>query len=168
MYSEQDVRSIERKIRSIQLLVWIPAAILLAGVVWSFILRIKWLTILLSALCGCWIIFTWENLYVPRRAYRSHILNALHNASKEFEGRYLRTETTPVERENVMFYAFYLNVGDKNDPEDDRLFYYDALLPLPDWHSGDRLRVRSYDKFVASYEVIARQEPVPPAAGGNV
>lgn len=158
MYDETDLNRAEEVVRKTRLLMLIPALLLLGGVVWSFIVRIKWLTILLSILAGCWIIFIRQIFLLPRRGYRQHIDRALHDAKKEAEGRYLRMETTPVERDNVMYYAFYLNVGEKQDPADDRLFYYDAFKPLPCWQSGDRLHVISYDKFVSSYKVISHAD----------
>ncbi len=156
MYEQSDLEKEQKAISRLMLLMLLPAAILLGGVVWSFVVRIKWLTILLSILTGSWIVFIFQNCIAPRRAYAGHIENALHHADKCTEGVYLRTEQTPVERNDVMYYAFYMNVGEKMEPEDDRLLYLDALRPLPDWRTGDRLRVRHYDKFVAGYEVLAR------------
>ena len=156
MYGENDLLCAKKKEQRALLMLLIPAIILLGGVIWSFAVRIKWLTILLSVLCGCWSVFVHSNLLVPRRAYSRHIDSALHEAGKEAEGRFLRMEETPLERNDVNFYAFYINVGEKGDPEDDRLFYYDALKAAPDWHSGDRVRVRSYDKFVSSVDILVR------------
>ena len=158
MYVEQDLEKARKEVSRIRLLMIIPAVILLGAVVWSFVARIKWITILCSALAGCWLVFIDQNMLVPRRAYWRHLDNALHRADKTTEGYYLRTEQTPVERNDVMFYAFYVNVGEKADPEDDRLLYLDAQRPLPEWRNGDRIRVRSYDKFVAGYELLSARE----------
>ena len=156
LYTENDLTQARLETRKILLQMLVPAVLLMGGVIWSFVVRIKWLTILLSILTGFWIIFIRQNFWLPRQAYSNHIDSALHAKKKEAEGRYLRTEDTPVERNNVMFYAFYLNIGEKEDPDDDRLFYWDALKPRPDWQTGDRIRICSYDKFVSSYQVIAR------------
>ena len=156
MYTENDLNDAQKAVNRMSLLMYIPAAVLLIGAVVSFVFRIKWLTILLSVLCGGWMVFAHQMYVIPRKGYMEHIRSALRVARKETEGYYLRMEETPVERNSVMFYAFYLNVGEKQDPEDDRLFYFDALRPLPDWKSGDRVLVRSYDKFVSSYEILDR------------
>ena len=158
MYDENDLKKAQEATKRAQILMLVPAGVLLALAIWSFIVRIKWLTILLTALAGCWMIFIYHMKRLPARAYQEHVRSALRAPKKNAEGRYLRMEATPVERNNVMYYAFYLNVGEKQDPEDDRLFYYDAVKTLPDWKSGDRLRVISYDKFVSSYEVLARAD----------
>ena len=158
MYDDNDLNKALEASKRALLLMLVPAGVLLALAVWSFIVRIKWLTILLTALAGCWMIFIYHIKRVPARAYQEHVRSALRAPKKTAEGRYLRMEGTPVERSGVMYYAFYLNVGEKQDPEDDRLFYYDAMKPLPDWKSGDRLRVISYDKFVSSCELLSRAD----------
>lgn len=163
MYDKNDLSKARRSARNALLLMLLPAIPLLGGVVWSFIVRVKWLTMLLSMLTGCWIVFIYHMVLVPRRAYLEHIESAMGRSQKEFEGRYTRMEETPVERNNVMYYAFYLNVGEKQDPEDDRLFYYDALKPLPGWKAGDRLHISSYDKFVSSYQKLSGAEQAAPA-----
>ena len=158
MYDDNDLNKAQEASKRAKILMLVPAGILLALAVWSFIVRIKWLTIFLTALAGCWMIFIYHMKRIPMRAYEEHVHSALRAPKKEAEGKYLRMEATPVERNNVMYYAFYLNVGDKQDPEDDRLFYYDAMKPLPDWKTGDRLHVISYDKFVSSFEVLSRAD----------
>ena len=163
MYSENDLNDAQQAVQRARLLMFLPAAVLLAGAIVSFIFRIKWLTILLSILGGSWMVFSHQLFVIPRRGYMEHVRSALRVARKVAEGYYLRMEETPVERNNVMFYAFYLNVGEKQDPEDDRLFYYDAQKPIPDWKSGDMLHIVSYDKFVSAYNTLSGAEQPAPA-----
>ena len=163
MYDNNDFIAAQQAAKKAKLLMLLPAILLFGVTIWSFVVRIKWLTILLSSLTGCWIIFVHQMLYVPKKAYREHVRSALHVSRKECDGHYLRMENTPVERNNVMFYAFYLNVGEKQDPEDDRLFYFDAHKPLPDWHTGDMLHIVSYDKFVSAYKKLSGADQPAPA-----
>ena len=46
----------------------------------------------------------------------------------------------------------YTFVGDMENPEDDRLFYYDANLPRPGWQKGEGLTLTSYDNRVVAWE----------------
>jgi len=46
-----------------------------------------------------------------------------------------------------------LNVGSTDDPEDDRLFYYDVHKPRPECALGTMVTVHSNDKMVASFEI---------------
>ena len=49
-------------------------------------------------------------------------------------------------RDGVKYYPMMISVGDMENPEDDRLFYFDANLPRPDWKTGEMLTVTAHDK----------------------
>ena len=44
-----------------------------------------------------------------------------------------------------------LNGGDMESQEDDRLFYYDANLPRPDWKRGEQITVTAHDKALGAW-----------------
>ena len=48
-----------------------------------------------------------------------------------------------------------INVGVMEDEKDDRLFYYDANLPRPDWQAGETLTITAHDKSVGAWERAA-------------
>ena len=152
MYTEQDYSSISAQLKKRVLAASIPAVFLLGGVVWSFIVRIKWLTMLLTAFTGAYCVFMHGMLIAPVTAYRRHIANALTGRTRKTTGIFKEMEATAVQREGVQYFPMLITVGDPADPEDDRLFYYDANLPRPDWTSGQKLTITSHDKFVADWE----------------
>ena len=41
--------------------------------------------------------------------------------------------------------------GDPNEPEDDRLFYWDANLPRHDWKTGETLTLTAHDKALGAW-----------------
>ena len=47
--------------------------------------------------------------------------------------------------------ALTVNVGNMESEEDDRLFYYDANLPRPDWRRGEMLTVTAHDKAMGAW-----------------
>ncbi len=130
----------------------IPAALLLAGVVVSFIVRIQWLTIALTIALGAYAIFSYSMLLSPLICYGRHLAGCVSGRTSKTEGAFKSMEEAPVPRDGVMFYAMMLNVGDMDEEEDDRLFYYDANKPRPDWQVGDRLIIFSHDKAVAKWQ----------------
>ena len=65
--------------------------------------------------------------------------------------KFKEMEETAVMREGVKYYPMMLSVGDMDNPEDDRLFYYDANLPRPDWQIGDMLTVTAHDKALGAW-----------------
>ncbi len=151
MYSKEDLVSVGRQLRNRVILCVVPAAALAAGVVVSFLLRTQWLTVLLSILLGSAAIFCHGVFISPVLAYRRHIESALRGRTRETRGVFRHFAAEKAEREGVRFVPLTVNVGGALMEEDDRLFYYDANLPLPQWREGDRLRIESIDKAVVRW-----------------
>lgn len=152
MYTEQDYADICAQLKRRWLALGIPAGLLLGLVIVSFIIRIKWLTMTLSVLLGASCIFCYGLLLSPIVAYRRHLDEVLHGRVRNTTGAFKDMETQAVMRDGVKYYPMMLSVGDMENPEDDRLFYYDANLPRPDWKIGDMLTVTAHDKSLGAWE----------------
>ncbi len=151
MYTEQDYTEIRGQIRRRSLALGIPAVVLLAGVIVSFVCRIKWLTMGLSVLLGAFCIFGYGMLLYPVTAYGRHLDEVLHGRGRSTTGAFKEMEEQAVLREGVRYYPMMISVGDMENPEDDRLFYYDANLPRPDWKVGEMLTVTAHDKALGAW-----------------
>lgn len=151
MYTEQDYADIRAQIKRRFLVLGIPAVLLLAGVVVSFVFRIRWLTMTLSVLLGAWCIFGYSMLLYPVIAYGRHLDEVLHGRVRSATGAFKEMEPQAVMRDGVQYYPMMISVGDMENPEDDRLFYYDANLPRPDWKQGDMITVTAHDKAVGAW-----------------
>ena len=152
MYTEQDFMDIRAQLRKRLLLVSLPSLVLLAGIIVSFIFRIKALTMALSLVLGAGLIFSYSMLIYPVYAYKRHLNNVLHGRTRTLTGAFKEMEEGDVIREGVHYYPMLLNVGDMQSPEDDRLFYFDANLPRPNWQAGEMLTIISHDKAVGAWE----------------
>ena len=53
------------------------------------------------------------------------------------------------DKDGIDCYAMLVNVGERDDAEDDRLFYFDVQKPKPQIPLGTRVTVESNDKMVA-------------------
>ena len=151
MYTEQDYADIRGQVKRRFLALSVPAALLLAGVIVSFVLRIRWLTTGLSLLLGVLCIFGYGMLLSPVIAYRRHLDEVLHGRVRSTTGAFKEMEEQAVLRDGVRYYPMMLSVGDMENPEDDRLFYYDANLPRPDWKIGEMLTVTAHDKALGAW-----------------
>lgn len=151
MYTEQDYADIQAQIKQRRMIMMIPGVLLLAGVIVSFVFRVKWLTTALSLLLGAGWIFFHGLLISPLTAYRRHLDEVLHGRTRTTTGAFKEMEETTMDRDGVKYYPMMLNVGSMDDPEDDRLFYYDANLPRPDWKTGDMLTVTAHDKSLGAW-----------------
>lgn len=165
MYTEQDYQDITALLKRRMLWVVIPGALLLAGLILCLIRREAWgqqfhnaefakiVAIALTLALGAAIIFFQGLLVAPVAAYRRHLDGVLHLRTRQTTGAFKEMEPTPVTRDGVRFYPLLLNVGKMTEPEDDRLFYYDANLPLPDWQVGQRITVTAHDKALGAWEI---------------
>lgn len=151
VYTEQDFQDVKRQKNKRLLLFFIPAVLLAAGVIMSFILRIKLLTMGLTIVLGAYCIFTFELYLAPVIAYGKHIDNALHGRTRSLTGAFKEIDQTSVVRDGVKYFPMLLSVGDMDDPEDDRLYYYDCNLPIPDWQAGEMLTVTAHDKALTAW-----------------
>ena len=152
MYTEQDLTDIQAQIRKRLLLLSIPTALLLAGIVVSLVFRVQAMTIVLTVVLGCMWIFCYGLLLAPLRAYGRHLDDVLHGITRTTTGAFKEMEEQIVDRDGVKYYPMMLNVGSMEDEADDRLFYYDANLPKPDWKLGETLTVTAHDKALGAWE----------------
>ena len=151
MYTEQDYTDICNQLKRRWLALGFPAAVLFVAVIVSFVFRIKWLTIALSVALGAFCIFSYGMLLSPVIAYRRHLDEVLHGKVRSTTGAFKEMENQPVIRDGVKYYPMMISVGDMENPEDDRLFYYDANLPRPDWKTGEMLTVTAHDKSMGAW-----------------
>lgn len=151
MYTEQDYRDICAQYRRRLLALCIPAGVLAAAAIAFFVLRIRWLTTVLTILAGVYAVFFWGLFVSPVFSYRRHLDEVLHGRVRTAEGIFKEMEEEAVIREGVKYYPMMLSVGNPDSQEDDRLFYYDANLPRPDWQPGERITVTAHDKALGAW-----------------
>lgn len=154
MYSSQNVKDITSQLQKRIFLLAIPLVLLLAGVVASILHRVQWLTILLFILCCFVLIFCWGLFLSPLQKYRKFLQSAVHGQNRTMEGYFKRFVDEKSERDGVYFVPLFINISNSDEEEDDRLFYFDANLPLPDWNVGEKLSITSQDKAVISWQRI--------------
>lgn len=154
MYSEEDLISIGAQLRK-RLLAWLaPLLLLLALLVYSLAIRHEVFTIAVFAMI-CWLaIFAWGVSLSPVRAYQRYLRDLLSGRQREMTGVFKGFDRDSVLRDRVRYQPLMLNVGDVEDPKDDRLLYWDANLPLPDWREGERLWISSFDKGVTDWKRV--------------
>lgn len=151
MYTQDDLKTVQEQYRKRWL--WLVLGLLLptAGLVWSLVVRLQPLTIGLSILTGCIFVFVHGVAISPVGAYRKHLSELLQGRNREMEGTFKGFDSRYAVRDRVRFLPLMLNVGDPQEPNDDRLLYWDLNLPLPDWHEGEQLYIASFDKAVTAW-----------------
>ena len=160
MYSEKDWKEINDLLKKRLWITLVPGCILLAVAVWIFVYgqlnrsETLWmLTSFLSILGGGYLLFFFGVYVRPALVYRRNLRYLLTGRKRTTTGIFKEFSEDVCDREGMEVYAMLINVGQRNDTEDDRLFYYDAYKPLPEMPLGSRVTVQSNDKLVSSMEL---------------
>ena len=160
MYSQQDWTEINQMIRKRWLLAIVPAVIVLISAVIIFVYGqlnrsdVLWMvTSFLTLLGGGYFLFMYGVSVRPARIYRRHLSYMLTGRKRVTTGVFKAFSEDVSDRDGLECHAMMINVGDKDDPEDDRLFYYDVYKARPEMALGTRVTVQSNDKMVSSIEL---------------
>lgn len=156
MYTQQDLNAINQQLKKRLLLLMIPIVLLLAPFLSGIILHLnrqtqfQWLTYVSGVLLGIVLLFC-DGLFIsPLRAYRRHLKNMLFGRTREMTCYFKSIDETVCIRDNVAYYPMIASENDLGDEEDDRLFYLDTLIPLPELSVGDKINITSHDKSIAN------------------
>ena len=159
LYTEQNLADLKKQIRKrlILLFILLAAALILTA---STLLmddhrenRPEIYTTLAVVLSGCAVIFIYDLLIHPLRAYARHIDTSLHGRSHEITVVFdhLNAEDSVVE--GVTFRdLIFLGEPDKHGTRE-RMFYWDLELPLPEFTQGQQITLRYYDRFITAYQL---------------
>ena len=154
MYTEQDLINITNQIKKRWLLLAIPCTVLLAGVVVSLVVRLEWLTSLLTILIGAALIFVYDLAIKPLRRYQQFLRNALHGRTRETDCYYqsITLDAEPVD--GVL--CRMITVTDHTDEGKpyERIFYWDVEREFPQLEVDQKLHVVFHDRSVVSLTVI--------------
>lgn len=161
MYTQQDWLEIDRLVHKRWRVAVTPAVLLLFSAIAVFVYgqlnrsdTLWQLTAVLTILGGASYFFLY-GLYVrPARQYRAHVDYMLHGRLRATTGVLKSFSEDISDREGVECHAVLINIGEKDDPEDDRLFYYDTYKPRPEVSIGARVTVQSNDRMIASMEPV--------------
>ena len=156
MYTRQDQLTADRQTKQRMLITFIPAAVLLIAALTVFVIgRVNrseemWkITAALTVLAGVYAVFFFGVYAKPMRDYRNHINYMLDGRRRETTGYLIDFSENLSERNGVDCHALMINVGEKDDREDDRLFYYDVKkLPLS-VEMGKKVTIVSNDRMVS-------------------
>lgn len=161
MYSEKDWSEINVLIKKRWLITLGPSVVVLAAAIAIFVYgqinrseHLWMLTSALTMLGGGYLLFFYGVSVRPALIYRRNLRYLLNGRKRVTTGVLKEFSEDVTDRDGMEVYAMLVNVGEKNDPEDDRLFYYDAYKPVPELPLGTRVTVESNDKLVASLQPV--------------
>lgn len=156
LYTEQDLNDIKAQQKKRWLVLGIPGALLLIGLIISLVVRIEWLTTLLTVLFGALLIAGYDLFIRPLHRYQKFLQEALHGRVRETECLYqsITPDAEPVDGVLCRTVTVIDHDHDDNEKPYERIFYFDVLKPFPDLTPGQKLHVVFHDRAVVSLEAI--------------
>ena len=136
LYSADALSGLNRELKSRWIVLGAAAVLLLAVFVFSFIRRIKWLSMASLIALGFFAIF-WIDLYcMPGVRYRNLLRSALAGRSHTGTMPFVRLEPDPSMVDGVPCRSMiFLGDPDKHGSRE-QLFYWDQKIPVPDLEPG--------------------------------
>ena len=152
LYTETDFSDISRELKKRWVYLLLPCALLAALLVFSLVIRVEWLTTASTIVAGVILIAGYDFFIKPVRCYRQHLDRALHGRTRQSELPFLAISEDVNLVDGVSFRSLTCQDVDGKGRPYDRLFYFDAMKPFPDYKPGEVLRVTHYDLNVANID----------------
>lgn len=150
MYEEKDLQEVRKQRGRRWLAVAIPAALLAAVMVVSLVIRVEWLTSAATIAAGVVLIAGYDLFIRPLSCYATHVDNMLHGRTREIELPFAGISEDISVVDGVRYHALTCADLDAKGKPCDRLFYFDAEKPLPDFKEGEMIRIVYHDKEIAA------------------
>jgi len=158
VYTQSELSQVRSLKKRRTLIAVIPAAILLAAGIVLFVLgRIDrsdsmWKITAAFTVAGLFYLFFMLGVYVvPVYKYEKHVDRMLNGWQHLCTGILKEVSDNVCEKEGVLFHPIMINVGEKNDGKDDRLYYFDVLKELPQIPLGERITIQHNDIMVSDF-----------------
>lgn len=159
MYTQDDLTSINHMLKRRWCLAVIPAALVVAAAVAIFVIgqlgrseQLWKLTTALTLVGGAYFLFFYGVSVRPALIYRKHLRYMLTGRKRTTTGIFKSFSEDVSDRDGLECHAMMINIGEKDDPEDDRLFYYDIYKERPSMPLGTLITVESNDKMVCGIQ----------------
>ncbi|MBQ7848819.1 MAG: hypothetical protein IJ343_03770 [Clostridia bacterium] len=149
VFSEQDLTSLNAQINRRWGLIAIPCVLLLATLIASLIVRIEWITVACTILIGVILIAAGDLAIKPLSCYRRLLRNVLYGRVHEATLPFVAISEDINMVDGVPCRALTCTDYDGKNRPYERLFYFVALKPTPDFREGERVLVRHHDLIVA-------------------
>jgi len=156
MYSQSDRKQAHALLCKRRLVTFLPSGTVIAGAIIAFWIcqahRMDWGWVFACAssmIAGAYVVFIYGVYLQPMRLYCRHVDYMLEGHKRETTGILTEVADQVTDKDGLDCFAMIINIGTQNNPEDDRLFYYDALKGTPLFPLGTRVTVLSNDKMVA-------------------
>ena len=156
MYTDEELQNVAKMKQKRLWIAIVPAAVLLAAAIAIFVYGqtnrsdTLWrLTAALTVVGGGYFLFYFGLCVRPVIFYERHVQNMLYGRRHENTGLLKEVGEQVCEKNGVQCRPVMINIGEKDDGKDDRLYYFDLKKEWPDLPLGSRVTIISNDMMVA-------------------
>ncbi len=154
LFTDDDKTALSRQMRRRLILMLIPCLVLLGVAIYGMVIRDEMLTNVFGILCGAVAIFVYDLFLRPLLCYRKHLNNVTSQRRRTVELPFCAISSNIDLVDGVNYRALTcMDVDGKGRPYE-RLFYYDAQKPLPDFQEGEMVRVTHHELEVSDIERV--------------
>ena len=152
LYSEKDFQQLCDQLKKRYILLGVILAVLLAVFVYSFVIRLQWLSVVSFILFFAILVFFIEMFCLPLRRYRKLLASAIAGRTHPETLEYKSTEADTSVVDGVLCRGLiFLGEPDKHGARDQR-FYWDAEHPVPAFRPGDRVTLKYTGHNIIGYQ----------------
>lgn len=155
MYTQQDLTAIRAQAKKRWIMLCIPSALFIVGVIVSLVVRNEIATDVFSLLLGVTLIAGYDLLIKPLNCYArmlDGLLNGITHEITDCTFTHLDEDVSLVE--GVAYYGMTVTFIDEKNKPYDRLFYYDAQKPRISFPVGTPLRLVYHDRSLGLVEAL--------------
>ena len=150
LYTEAELQSIREQQKKRWKVLFFPCAVLLTVILFSFILRVQWLSVAATIALGVLLIAGRDLAIKPLASYERHLKNCLKSPTRECELPFLSLSEAVVVLEGVPFRELLCTDTDSRGRMYERSFYFDAQKAFPDVQAGDKLHIIHHSMTVTN------------------
>lgn len=152
LYSEKDFQQLSGKLKKRYILLGVILAVLLAVFVYSFVIRLQWLSVVSFILFFAVLVFFIEIFCLPLRRYRKLLASAIAGRTHTETLEYKSTEADTSVVDGVLCRGLiFLGEPDKHGTREQQ-FYWDESLPLPAFTPGEQITLKYTGRNIIGYE----------------
>lgn len=150
MYSEQDMRAINARIRR-NLLIWVPVlGVLTACLIVALTARIKWMAYASAVMLAMALIFGASFYLIPNLYYRRFLNDLARGLTREMEGTILEISEKAETQDGAQVLPVRLMLADGSD---ERIVYLNASKTAQFPAVGQSVRLKLCGRHVRSAEI---------------
>lgn len=149
IFSSADQAAIRAQLKRRLMLVLLPVAVLLGCAIYFATQRNEIVTDVLTILALSVLIFCYDLLVKPLRCYQRHLDNVVSGRRRAVELPFLAISSDISLVDGVNYRSLTCSDFDAKGRPYDRLFYFDAEKPFPDFKAGETIRVVHHELDVS-------------------